>query len=342
MIRATRLATRRSAPMATTVDPSRSSSSTSTEQQQDAALLALLRHLQAMDYRFVTPTPATHARVVARPERRVARSLADVLGWSLSFERGTIDPAIFQWLDDAAMLVRDDDSGLWKSRVRVSSLRERLFLHSAYPTEAEDAVFFGPDSYRFGNLIAAEFDAAPCPPHARLVDIGAGAGVGAIIAAGLCPEADIVMTDINPKALRFARINAAAAGVRVDMVQGEGLAGVENGIDIAFANPPYIVDDGGRAYRDGGGMHGGEVAVEMTSAAVARLAPRGRFILYTGSAIIDGDDRLRTTLANMVRAMDCTLRYHEIDPDVFGEELDGKAYRHVDRIAVVAAVITRR
>jgi hypothetical protein len=33
------------------------------------------------------------------------------------------------------------------------------------------------------------------------------------------------------------------------------------------------------------------------------------------------------------------LRYEEIDPDVFGEELEEEPYRNVERIAAVGAVI---
>ncbi|MGE0403972.1 MAG: SAM-dependent methyltransferase, partial [Kofleriaceae bacterium] len=36
------------------------------------------------------------------------------------------------------------------------------------------------------------------------------------------------------------------------------------------------------------------------------------------------------------------LVYEEIDPDVFGEELDTPAYRDVDRIAAVGATIALR
>ena len=36
-----------------------------------------------------------------------------------------------------------------------------------------------------------------------------------------------------------------------------------------------------------------------------------------------------------------TLRYEELDPDIFGEELETPAYRDVERIALVSAVITR-
>src|SRR3546814_7234179 len=87
-----------------------------------------------------------------------------------------------------------------------------------------------------------------------------------------------------------------------------------------MANPPYITDAAHRLYRDGGGMHGAEISMEMARAAVERLAPEGRFILYTGSAIIDGHDFVRASLEQIAASNNCQLRYWEIDPDVFGEE----------------------
>ena len=77
-------------------------------------------------------------------------------------------------------------------------------LHSAYPTAGEDAVFLGPDSYRFADLIGAELE-PDVPPTARIVDIGTGAGVGAVTAASHCRGARVVATDINPLALRLAQ-----------------------------------------------------------------------------------------------------------------------------------------
>lgn len=304
----------------------------------DAALLALLRSLEKRDFHFVTPTPATHARVIARPDRRRARNLVDVLGWSLPFASGEIEPQIEELLRAADMI--EEANGLLKSRLRVSSLGGRLYLHSAFPTLSEDAVFFGPDSYRFADLIAAELDRCPPRRRAGFVDIGAGAGVGAIVAVQVCPEASVTMTDINPKALRLARINAAAAGVAARTFVGAGLGGVEGPIDIALANPPYIIDGAGRAYRNGGGLHGSAVALEMARSALARLAPAGRLILYTGSAIIEGADPLRGALGQLANEAGFTMRYREIDPDVFGEELDRAPYRDVDRIAIVAAIFS--
>lgn len=307
--------------------------------RQDAALLDLLRSLHRRGYAFVAPTPATHRRVLARSGSRQAGSLRDVLGWSLPFVRGTIDPEVEALLAEADMI--DGEGGTSRSKVRVSLLSRHLFLHSAYPTAAPDAVFFGPDSYRFARLIEAELTARPAATGARIVDIGTGSGVGAVVAACACAAPDVRMTDINPLALRLAGVNAAAAGVAVRSFECSLLDAIEGELDLVTANPPYIMDPDRRLYRDGGGLHGGEIALDMTRAALDRLAPGGRLILYTGSAIVAGDDALRREIAREAEARDMTLRYDELDPDVFGEELEKPAYRDVERIALVSAVVTR-
>jgi methylase of polypeptide subunit release factors len=306
----------------------------------EPALVQLLRTLAERGYRFVTATPATHARVVARSDRQLARDLSDVLGWSLPFAPDLLDDDIRRLLE-AGDAIKPAGAGRWRSRYRVSSLGDRLYLHSAYPTQAADSVFFGPDSYRFADLIESELGRVPPRRGAHIVDIGTGAGVGAIVAATRCPDAKVTATDINPKALCLAAINAEAAGVGIERVESGDLTGVDDPIDIAFANPPYIIDDGDRAYRDGGGMHGGQVSLDMARMATARLAPGGRLVLYTGSAIVRGGDPLRDALAELAAQRGLSLSYRELDPDVFGEELESDAYADVDRIAVVAAVLAR-
>ena len=59
---------------------------------RDTALRALLHALGEREYAFVTPTPASHARVVARPTMREGRGLADVFGWNLPFARSLLAP----------------------------------------------------------------------------------------------------------------------------------------------------------------------------------------------------------------------------------------------------------
>lgn len=307
---------------------------------QDEALLDLLRALRRREYAFVTPTPETHRRVVRHLRPPGQPTLNDVFGWSLPFDPDDLDDELLGLMADGGVL-RTRGRRL-VSRVRVSSLGGLLFLHSAYPTRDKDAVFFGPDSYRFADFIQRELGAAEVR---SLIDIGAGAGVGAIVAAGSRPKARVVMTDVNATALRFARINAAFAGVDGECELDDGLNGAESRFDLVLANPPYIAGStgaGGRTYRDGGDMLGARLSLDWAEAAMERLNPGGRLLLYTGSAIVAGVDRLRAALESAADVHGCELRYSEIDPDVFGEELSRPVYREVERIAVVGAVATRQ
>lgn len=304
--------------------------------ERDAILLELLEHLARARYRFVTPTPETHRRVLAR-KPAAAEDLRDAFGWNLPFGPGLLPPALLERMAETAIVQREAD--LHRSRVRIASVGDRLFLHSAYPTIEKDAVFLGPDSYRFVRFLEAEL--ADAGPVERLVDVGAGSGVGAIAAAALVPGARLTLTDVNPLALRYARLNATHAGLEAELVEGSGLDPIAEAFDLVIANPPYMADAEARTYRHGGGLHGGALSLEWALAAARRVAPGGRVLLYTGSAIVGGEDRLERALRERLPALDCTLRYAEIDPDIFGEQLDEPGYETVERIAAIGAVIER-
>jgi methylase of polypeptide subunit release factors len=301
------------------------------------ALVELLAALEGQGYVFVTPTPVTHQRVIGRAAMTEACDLRGVFGWNLPFAREILPHRLLELLDRSGLLRQHGEK--LKSGVRVSSMNGRLFLHSAFPTTAEDAVFFGPDSYRFVDFVRSELaDAAGVQ---RLVDIGAGAGVGGIMAAPLVPGARISLIDTNPKALRIAGVNARHAAVDVELVEGEGIDAITGAVDLVIANPPYMIDESDRTYRDGGKMHGAALSLDWSLASARRLEPGGRMLLYTGVAIVDGRDALRDRLERELPELGCSLRYREIDPDVFGEDLVKPAYAEVERIAVVGAVIER-
>ncbi|NJC05827.1 methylase of polypeptide subunit release factors [Sphingomonas kaistensis] len=301
-------------------------------------LAALLQALDQEGYAFTTVTPATHQRVVARRPGEAARDLRDIFGWSLSFARDTLPGDMLDLLREGGAL--EERNGVLRSLVRVSSLSGRLFLHSAYPTEAEDSVFFGPDTYRFARFVEASAEALETPKH--LVDLGAGAGPGGISAAGLLEPERISLADINSQALSLACANALAAGLEVETVDG-GLEGVTGEIDLIIANPPFIADAQRRNYRDGGDMLGAALSLDWARQSLERLSPGGTMLLYTGSPIIAGEDRLLAALAELAEDADASLRYEEIDPDIFGEEMDGPPYAEAgaERIAAVGAVLTK-
>lgn len=300
------------------------------------ALLDLAARLRAEQYRFITVTPASHERVNARPENRWARSLEDVFGWNRGFQPALLPAGLFDDLVSAEVVARDGQG--WRSTVRVSSLNDQLLLHSAHPTESGDAVFFGPDSYRFVNAIAALLERRPAPR--RVADIGCGAGAGMLQVAAACPDAEVHGVDVNARALEYTRLNAALNGVdNVQLHQGSLFEPLQGHFDLIIANPPYLLDPGRRLYRDGGGELGEALSVRIALAALERLAPGGVLLLYTGVAMVEGRDPFLEQVAPVLERPGLRWHYREMDPDVFGEELADGVYRQADRIAAVVLTV---
>lgn len=212
-----------------------------------------------------------------------------------------------------------------------SSLGPHLYAHSAFPTRSTDAVFFGPDTYRFAAFVARSLRRCHC-----LVDVGCGSGAGGLDAAALSER--LVLADISPHALRFAAVNAALAGIAAEVVESDVLAGVSGPIDAVIANPPYLRDAAARVYRDGGGRYGEALSLRILREALARVAPGGRVVLYTGAAIVGGRDVFRDHAEPICSAAGAIFDYVELDPDVFGSELAEAPYSEVERLAAIGLV----
>ena len=303
---------------------------------KDRALVALGRYLKCRNYRFASVTPLTQSRV--RNRNREAETLGDIFGWNRSFRPQS------QFADVIELLTRADEitfeNGRYRSNVRFSSLGAQLFVHSSFPTLAEDSVFFGPDSHRFCRAIDQYMPKAP----AIAIDIGCGSGVGGLHVASLRKDDPrIVLIDVNRKALRFARINAMINHVaNADFVNSDVLTGYSGDRpDLIVSNPPYLVDRQARTYRHGG-RNGYELSLRILRESLRALAPDGRLILYSGTAVRNGVDPFRQQAEQFLRATEHPFAYEEIDPDVFGEELEKSPYDDADRIAAVALVVDAR
>lgn len=302
--------------------------------QQREPLLALGRALQGMGYEFTTVTPTTHQLVNSRASNQVARSVRDVFGWSRPFVPSALPQPLFAAMSAAEACEPVPGGRWWRPLVRFSTLNSLLFAHSAFPTTGRDSVFFGPDSHRFVGAVQRAARAAQ-----RVVDVGCGSGVGGIaLAARGLGVAPVVLADINPDALRLAAVNAELASVPFETVRSDVLRDVRGEFDLVIANPPYLLDDARRVYRDGGGAHGEQLAVRITREAIDRLRTMtdgGRLLLYTGSAIVDGTDTFMSAVREQLSRRGVRYNYEELDPDVFAEELQRPAYANVERIAAV-------
>ncbi|WP_193611107.1 N5-glutamine methyltransferase family protein [Nocardioides lijunqiniae] len=115
-------------------------------------------------------------------------------------------------------------------------------------------------------------------PVARSLDLGTGCGVQALHLAGHSDR--VVATDVNARALRLTRLNAALNGVadRVEVRDGsyfEPVAGER--FDLIATNPPFVISPGTGerlVYRDSG-LPGDRVVEDIVRAAPDHLTEGG-------------------------------------------------------------------
>lgn len=309
------------------------------DQTHDLALLQLGRRLLADDYRFITVTPLTHQRNNSRTENHQARDLRDIFGWNRPFASELFPEAELEALLSRGILRAH--AGLWISEVRWASLHDHLFVHSAFPTVSNDSVFFGPDTYRFAQAIEEHLRTSTHPIRTA-VDIGCGSGAGAILIAKARHDAQVLALDINPTALRFTAVNAALAETdNVSAWHSDLLDSASGEFDLIVANPPYMQDSRKRAYRHGGDRLGSELSVRIVDQAMSRLTVGGSLVLYTGSPWVGGVDLFLNHARPLVDKPGYSWSYREVDPDVFGEELETEIYSRAERIAAVVLTVTK-
>jgi release factor glutamine methyltransferase len=77
----------------------------------------------------------------------------------------------------------------------------------------------------------------------KVLDVGVGSGAIALAIADEHPGARVIATDSSPEALAVAAENAGRTGLRIELVQGELLAGLDGAFDLVVSNPPYVSPD---------------------------------------------------------------------------------------------------
>ncbi len=194
------------------------------------------------------------------------------------------EPELRAWLGDAAVdLLREmaalvEVDGQLRSLVSASWFAGVLIFADARAYNAFWPRDLFPDYVMppGGDSVGLE-RVAPHAPRKAALDICCGSGAQTLAAAAYSTH--VTGVDINPRALRFARFNAAANSIeRADFVLSDVYEALGNArFDTIVANPPFVPwppGDDELLYR-GGGATGDDVVRRVLAGAVTRLEPGG-------------------------------------------------------------------
>jgi release factor glutamine methyltransferase len=134
-------------------------------------------------------------------------------------------------------------------------------------------------SHLLGEAVLAEVR-----PEDRVLDMGTGSGVNAILAAGQARA--VVAVDVNPSAIEAARANAERNGVadRIDVRLSDVFSDVDGEFDLIVFDPPFrwfaprdrlemaMTDENYRAL------------TEFFARVGPHLAPDGRMLIFFGTS----------------------------------------------------------
>jgi methylase of polypeptide subunit release factors len=169
-------------------------------------------------------------------------------------------------LEDAGLVEREGD--LVKAPFRLAPFDDLLIAHD--DEEGAGAEHVGGVNNASRSLASLTVRL----PVGRALDLGTGCGIQALLAAAHADE--VVATDVNERALRYADLNARLNGVSVDLRRGswfEPVAGERFGLIVA--NPPFVISpDNDYVFRDSG-LGTDAISREVVRGAAAQLEEDG-------------------------------------------------------------------
>lgn len=90
------------------------------------------------------------------------------------------------------------------------------------------------------ELLIEIFKAKISKKNARIIDLGTGSGILAIVLKLLYPSSTVMAIDISPAALNVAKKNAKIHQVDIEFKEGNWLEGISESFDVLISNPPYL------------------------------------------------------------------------------------------------------
>lgn len=182
-------------------------------------------------------------------------------------EPGGLGDRLIEELLDAEVLVRD--RGTMRATIRLTPYRGLIVASDPLSAAAPDLVQ--------GITLPADLLASITVRDRidRVLDLGAGGGIQALLAARHAGQ--VTAVDTNLRSAWFVHANAALNGIHnIAAVTGDWFTPVSGEtFDLIVCNPPYVVSpDSTYLYRDGG-WHGDDLCWSLVRDAAARLREGG-------------------------------------------------------------------
>ena len=272
-------------------------------------------------------------------------------------------PARLREIFAASQLVEKHNDML-VPRVLLVPVRGRLFASdSPRLLETSAASEFVPPAHT--HAAAYLLDLTIRRPVVDLLDLGTGCGVQALIAADHAEH--VVATDLNARAVAYARFNSALNGLEnVECLTGDLFAPVGGrSFDLIVSNPPFVpAPDRRYTYRDTGMVLDG-LTQRLIREAPAHVKPGGYLQILCEWVEVQGES-WQQRIAGWMTGLGCdawvlrsppqdpaayaALRLAEIDAgqsaaersEAFGTWLEYFAQHHVKAIHPGAVVLRRR
>jgi methylase of polypeptide subunit release factors len=159
-------------------------------------------------------------------------------------------------------------------------------------------------------------------PARQALDLGAGTGMLALAAAA--HSQNVLATDLNPKAVEFARFNACLNGItNVECLPGDGFAPVAGRkFDLIMSNPPFFITPGSQFLFCDNPMDLDGLCRELVKQAPAHLEPDGYFQMLCEWVQIAGQD-WHERLGEWFQNNGCdawVLKGSTVDPSKYAQE----------------------